>query len=143
MLPWILAFSLSAAPMEESDPGTAAPSAVSPDYSADVQLITQLISKQYQSWIARDIDGYMAAFWKSPLLVYVIDSDVACNRFAAKSDGHLGCHLSRLRRCLLETDRGNHVEKELTGRGPEVCVENGTGGSVSTDSRTIIGERVH
>ena len=49
MLPWILAFSLSAAPMEESDPGTAAPSAVSPDYSADVQLITQQISKQYQS----------------------------------------------------------------------------------------------
>jgi hypothetical protein len=30
MLPWILAFSLSAAPMEESDPGTAGPSAVSP-----------------------------------------------------------------------------------------------------------------
>ncbi|MBV8417238.1 MAG: DUF3225 domain-containing protein [Verrucomicrobia bacterium] len=77
MLPWILAFSLSAAPLEESDPGTAAPSAVSPNYSADVQLITQQIAKQYQSWIARDIDGYMAAFWKSPLLVYVIDSDVA------------------------------------------------------------------
>jgi len=76
MLPWILAFGLSTAPLQESDPGGVSSSTASPDYSADVQLITDQIARQYQSWKAGDIEGYMAAFWKSPLLVYIIDSDV-------------------------------------------------------------------
>lgn len=76
MLPWILAFSLTTAPMHESDPSGVLSSTASPNYSADVQRITEQIAKQYQSWRVGDIEGYMAAFWKSPLLVYIIDSDV-------------------------------------------------------------------
>jgi hypothetical protein len=76
MWPWILAFSLSTAPMQESAPNGESPSTASPDSTADVQLITDQIAKQYQSWKAGNIEGYMAAFWKSPLLVYIIDSDV-------------------------------------------------------------------
>jgi ketosteroid isomerase-like protein len=74
MLPWILAFSLSATPLQETDPGSVAPSTAA--YSAEVQAITKAISNQYQAWTARDFDGYMAAFWKSPLLIYVVDSNV-------------------------------------------------------------------
>ena len=76
MLPWILAFALSSAPMKESDPAAVSPPTASPDYSAEVQQITEQIAKQYQAWSAHNIDGYMAPFWKSPLLIYVIDSDV-------------------------------------------------------------------
>ena len=74
--PWILAFSLSTAPMQESAPNGEPPSIASPDSTADVQLITDQIAKQYQSWKAGDTEGYMAAFWNSPLLVHIIDSDV-------------------------------------------------------------------
>jgi ketosteroid isomerase-like protein len=76
MLPWILAFSLSATPLQETDPGSVAPSTAAATYSAEVQAITKAISNQYQAWTARDFDGYMAAFWKSPLLIYVVDSNV-------------------------------------------------------------------
>jgi hypothetical protein len=76
MLPWVLAFSLSASPLQETDPGTMSPSKATADSSADLQLITQEIAHQYQAWNARDIDGYMSAFWKSTQLIYVIDSDV-------------------------------------------------------------------
>jgi hypothetical protein len=76
MLPWVLAFSLSASPLQETDPGTMSPSKATVDSSTDVQLITEEIAHQYQAWNARDIDGYMSAFWKSPQLIYVIDSDV-------------------------------------------------------------------
>jgi hypothetical protein len=76
MLLWILAFSLTTAPVHEFDPNGVPPATISPNYSADKQLITSLIAKQYQSWRVGDIEGYMAAFWKSPLLVYIIDSDV-------------------------------------------------------------------
>jgi ketosteroid isomerase-like protein len=76
MLPWILAFSLSASPLQETDPGSLSPSTATPNFSAEVKTITQVIANQYQAWNARDIDGYMAAFWRSPLLIYVVDSDV-------------------------------------------------------------------
>jgi hypothetical protein len=49
-LPWILAFSLTTAPMHESDPKGVPSSTASPNYSADVQLIREQIAKQYQSW---------------------------------------------------------------------------------------------
>jgi hypothetical protein len=77
MLPWVLAFSISASPLQETDPGTMSPSKATADSSADVQLIIQEIVHQYQAWNARDIGAYMAAFWKSPQLIYVIDSDVS------------------------------------------------------------------
>jgi Protein of unknown function (DUF3225) len=32
--------------------------------------------KAIEAWSAHDIDGYMAPFWKSPLLIYVVDSEV-------------------------------------------------------------------
>ena len=68
MLPWILAFALSSAPMQESDPATLLPPTASPDYSAEIKQITGQIAKQYEAWSAHDIDGYMAPFWKSPQL---------------------------------------------------------------------------
>ena len=76
MLPWLLAFSLSASPLQESDPGSGATQTATPSYSAEVQAITQEIASQYQAWNARDLDGYMAPFWRSPQLIYVVDSDV-------------------------------------------------------------------
>ena len=33
-------------------------------------------AKEYQSWSARNIYGYTATFWKSPLLVYIVGSYV-------------------------------------------------------------------
>src|SRR5438132_14217 len=74
MLPWILAFSLSTTPMQESDPNSR--QSASADSSTEVKMITEQIAKQYQSWAARNIDEYMAPFWKSPLLVYIVDSYV-------------------------------------------------------------------
>ena len=76
MLPWILAFALSSAPMQESDPAALLPPTASPDYSAEIKQITGQIAKQYEAWSAHDIDGYMAPFWKSPQLIYVVDSEV-------------------------------------------------------------------
>jgi hypothetical protein len=76
MLPWLLAFSLSASPLQESDQGSGAVQTATPSYSAEVQVITQEIASQYQAWNAHDLDGYMAPFWKSPHLIYVVDSDV-------------------------------------------------------------------
>jgi Protein of unknown function (DUF3225) len=76
VLPLILAFSLSTTPMLESDPGVVSSSTTAPDYSVEEKVITAEIARQYQSWTARNIDGYMAPFWKSPLLVYIVDSYV-------------------------------------------------------------------
>jgi hypothetical protein len=43
---------------------------------ADAQEIAGLIARQYEAANARDFDGYMAAFWRSPFLVYVVDGNV-------------------------------------------------------------------
>jgi hypothetical protein len=105
MLPWLLAFSLTASPLQESDKGSGAAQTATPSYSAEVQAITQEISNQYQAWIARDFDGYMAAFWRSPLLIYVVDSDVLIGWDNAY--GHL------LREFPARQDAGNPVLERL------------------------------
>jgi len=44
MLPWILAFALSSAPMQESDPAALLPPTAQPDYSAEVKMEFRLNS---------------------------------------------------------------------------------------------------
>jgi hypothetical protein len=58
-----------------------AEAAASPTPSIDYknessQEITDLILKGYDRWNARDLDGYMEMFWKSPDLVYAVDNEV-------------------------------------------------------------------
>jgi hypothetical protein len=40
------------------------------------QQITDLILEGYERWNARDLDGYMEMFWRSPDLVYAVDNEV-------------------------------------------------------------------
>ena len=42
----------------------------------DAQQIASLLAQQYAAWNARDLDGYMQAFWHSPLLVYISEETV-------------------------------------------------------------------
>src|SRR5213075_974903 len=42
----------------------------------DAQAIAGMIAQQYSAANARNFDAYMAAFWRSPLLVYVIEGAV-------------------------------------------------------------------
>jgi hypothetical protein len=47
------------------------------DYkNQSAQEITDLILKGFDRWNARDLDGYMELFWKSPDLVYAFDNQV-------------------------------------------------------------------
>jgi hypothetical protein len=38
--------------------------------------IGDLIQKQFEAWNAGDIDAYLSVFWRSPLLVYVVDASI-------------------------------------------------------------------
>lgn len=42
----------------------------------DAQTIAGMIAQQYSAANGRNFDAYMAAFWRSPLLVYVIEGAV-------------------------------------------------------------------
>ena len=66
--------------MGQQSPGTAAPEAAqtpSLDYkNQNAQEITQLFLKGYERWNAKDLDGYMEMFWKSPDVMDAIDNEV-------------------------------------------------------------------
>lgn len=78
MLPGLLF--LATLMITDAAPPDAVPAAnvvhAAPAQQADAQQITGLIARQYEAANARDFDGYMAAFWRSPLLVYVVDGTV-------------------------------------------------------------------
>lgn len=42
----------------------------------DAQQIASLLAQQYAAWDAKDIEGYMQVFWRSPLLVYVTEGAI-------------------------------------------------------------------
>ena len=46
------------------------------DQQSDAQQIAALLAQQYAAWNARDLDGYMRVFWRSPLLVYITEGAV-------------------------------------------------------------------
>ena len=47
------------------------------DYkNQSAQQITDLILAGFERWNARDLDGYMEMFWRSPDLVYAVDNEV-------------------------------------------------------------------
>jgi uncharacterized protein (TIGR02246 family) len=41
----------------------------------DAQLIYELLRKQFELWNAKDIEGFLEAYWKSPNLLSVVDSE--------------------------------------------------------------------
>jgi len=76
MLFWIIALGLM------GEPDTERVNPVRPNFQTpwdqlqDVQDMTAAINRQYKAWIDHDIDGYLAAFWRSPFLIYIIDSTI-------------------------------------------------------------------
>jgi hypothetical protein len=78
MLLYLLALALTANPMLVTAPTDVAPAAT-PALTVqqeDVQAITQVLNDQYAAWNRRDLDGYLEAFWKSPNLLYELDTQV-------------------------------------------------------------------
>ncbi|HEY0792306.1 MAG TPA: nuclear transport factor 2 family protein [Chthoniobacterales bacterium] len=74
-----LAFVVIAAAIHAGSAAELPPSGVvhaTPVQQDDAQVIAAKIARQYEAANARDFDGYMAAFWHSPLLVYVVDGTV-------------------------------------------------------------------
>jgi hypothetical protein len=73
MLFWIIALGLM------GEPDTERVNPVRPNFQTpwdqlqDVQDMTAAIDRQYKAWINHDMEGYLAAFWRSPFLIYIID----------------------------------------------------------------------
>jgi hypothetical protein len=42
----------------------------------DTDEIADIVEQQFAAWNRRDIDGYMKAFWASPLLVFAVEGEV-------------------------------------------------------------------
>jgi hypothetical protein len=78
MLPIFLALTFTFSPLMSS---LASAAAIDPDKGSDIQHrdaeeIADLIRQQFAAWNRRDIDGYMKAFWASPLLIFAVESEV-------------------------------------------------------------------
>jgi uncharacterized protein (TIGR02246 family) len=43
--------------------------------NTDAQIIYKLLLKQVDRWNAKDIEGYLETYWKSPNLLFVIDTE--------------------------------------------------------------------
>src|SRR5438046_667464 len=73
---FLLAMTLNAGASLPADPPMPNVAEVAPTQESDAQQIATLLERQYASWDARDFDGYMAFFWRSPRLVYITEESV-------------------------------------------------------------------
>ncbi|HEY0793359.1 MAG TPA: hypothetical protein VGD78_20015 [Chthoniobacterales bacterium] len=90
-----------------------------PVQAGDELEIKGLLAQQYTAWNARDIEGYMVAFWRSPLLLYGVQSSVwtgwedvrsHLNRDYPDKNAMGNVALDRLKTTLLDKDTATTVE---------------------------------
>ncbi len=70
------AASASAGPADAPPAAEIARTLPAPAPQTDEQQIAALIAQQFAAWNARDLDGYLAPCWRSPLLIYAVDGSV-------------------------------------------------------------------
>src|SRR5207248_1230176 len=73
---FLLAMALNADATLPSEPPPANVVHASQAQQTDAQQIATLLSQQYAAWDARDLEGYLAVFWRSPLLVYIVQQSI-------------------------------------------------------------------
>jgi uncharacterized protein (TIGR02246 family) len=73
---YFLALALNAGPVPASPPPVLSAAAALPAQEVAATEIAALIAQEFAAWNARDLDAYMAVFWHSPQLLYIVQESV-------------------------------------------------------------------